>query len=238
MSGLEADVRAELEALAERHGASGPALLRLDLLLEGIVDDPRAPTTVREPHEALAAHIADSLVALELPELRGAARVADIGSGAGLPGLALAAVLEDADFWLLESQASKCAFIAALGARAGIANARVVGARAEAWPAGLGLHDLAVCRAVAAQPVVLEYAAPLLRDGGRLIDWRGARAEEQEHHARLAAEELGLALVEIRHVEPFAGARDRHLHVFEKVAPTPARFPRRAGLARKRPLGG
>ncbi len=60
---------------------------------------------------------------------------------------------------------------------------------------------------------------------------------EEEAQAARAADELGLRLLEIRHIEPFAGARDHHLHVFEKVAATPPRFPRRAGIARKRPLG-
>lgn len=235
---LPGDVPGELDALVSRYGLGSSAHERLALLLEGLIGDPRAPTSVREPREALDAHIADSLVALEVAELRDASCVADIGSGAGLPGLALAAALEGADFWLVESQASKCAFIAALGARAGIANARVVCSRAEEWEAGRELADVVVCRALAAQTVVLEYAAPLLRAGGRLLEWRGARSEDEEQRARVAAGTLGLALVEIRHVHPFDGARDRHLHVFEKIGPTPAGYPRRAGLARKRPLGG
>jgi 16S rRNA (guanine527-N7)-methyltransferase len=114
----------------------------------------------------------------------------------------------------------------------------VVCSRAEEWAEGRELADVVVCRALAAQPVVLEYAAPLLRAGGRLVEWRGVRSVDEERRARVAAATLGLSLVEIRHVEPFDGARDRHLHVFEKVGPTPAAYPRRAGIARKRPLGG
>jgi 16S rRNA (guanine527-N7)-methyltransferase len=84
---------------------------------------------------------------------------------------------------------------------------------------------------------VLEYAAPLLRLGGTLVDWRGARARGEEEGAARAAEQLGMRLGRINRVEPFDGARNRHLHEFIKVAETPARFPRRAGMARKRPLG-
>jgi 16S rRNA (guanine527-N7)-methyltransferase len=69
------------------------------------------------------------------------------------------------------------------------------------------------------------------------VDWRGARSAGEEAASSRAAAELGLELREIRFVEPFSGARDHHLHVFEKVRPTPDRFPRRAGAARKRPLG-
>jgi 16S rRNA (guanine527-N7)-methyltransferase len=147
-------------------------------------------------------------------------------------------VLEQASFWLVESQAAKCAFIASLGARASIANARVACSRAEEWSAGREMQDLVVCRALAAQPVVLEYASPLLRDGGRLVEWRGARSATEEQSAAAAAEILGLSLVAIHRVQPFPEARERHLHVFEKVGPTPPGFPRRVGLARKRPLGG
>jgi len=235
---LGPDVAEALDLLAARHGADGGARERLGRLLEGLIGDRRAPTTVRAPWAALETHIADSLIALELAEVRAAGTVADIGSGAGLPGLALAAVMDDAEFRLVESQASKCSFIAALGARAGIANARVECSRAEEWAGGRGAQDLVVCRALAAQPVVLEYAAPLLRQGGRLVDWRGARSAEEEQRAARAAGALGLAPVEIRRVQPFAAARERHLHVFEKAAPTPEGFPRRAGLARRRPLGG
>jgi 16S rRNA (guanine527-N7)-methyltransferase len=85
---------------------------------------------------------------------------------------------------------------------------------------------------------VLEYAAPLLAIGGHLVEWRGRRDPVDEDGAARAAAELGLRHVEVREVVPFAGAHSRHLHVFEKIAPTPPRFPRREGVAARRPLGG
>ena len=96
---------------------------------------------------------------------------------------------------------------------------------------------MVTARALAPQPVVLEYAAPLLRADGVLIDWRGQRAEAEERAALRAAAELGLERAEVRRVHPFAAALERHLHVFVKTTETPARFPRRVGVARKRPLG-
>ena len=137
----------------------------------------------------------------------------------------------------MESQARKCAFIERLRVAAEIENARVVCTRVEQWGEGLSRNDVAVARALAAQPVVLEYAAPLLEHGGVLVDWRGRRDSAQEAEAVCAAEQLGMGLLEIRRTEPYKDARDHHLHVFEKVAETPSRFPRRAGVARKRPLG-
>jgi 16S rRNA (guanine527-N7)-methyltransferase len=94
-----------------------------------------------------------------------------------------------------------------------------------------------VARAVAALPVLVEYAAPLLREGGVLVAWKGVRSREEEAAGARAAAEVGLEPEEALRVEPFEGARDRHLHVFRKIAPTPERFPRRAGMAVKRPLG-
>jgi 16S rRNA (guanine527-N7)-methyltransferase len=84
--------------------------------------------------------------------------------------------------------------------------------------------------------VLAEYAAPLLREGGVLVAWKGARDPGEEAAAATAADRLGLAQRAVLPVRPFEGARHRHLHVLAKVAPTPAGFPRRPGMARKRPL--
>lgn len=211
---------------------------QLAVLLALIEEDEHAPTAIRAPALAVQVHLSDSLAALELDAVRGAGRIADLGSGAGFPGLPLAVALPDAEVSLVESQRRKCAFLERVCAVAGIENAHVVRARAEEWSAGLSRNDVVVARALAAQPVVLEYAAPLLRVGGALVDWRGKRAPVQERAAVRAAALLGLRLLEIRRVTPFEAATDHHLHVFVKDGETPPRFPRRAGIARKRPLGG
>jgi 16S rRNA (guanine527-N7)-methyltransferase len=227
-----------LVTLAERHGLSPATTAKLSVLLDRLVRDERAPTAVAGPEESLDRHVADALAGLELAAVREAATAADLGSGAGIPGLVLAASLPDLEMHLVEAQQSKCAYIAALVAAMGLGNARVVCDRAESWREGLGANDLVVARALGPQPVVLEYAAPLLALGGRLVEWRGRRDADEEERAGRAAGELGMRPVEVREVAPFAGAHSRHLHVFEKVAETPARFPRRAGVASRRPLGG
>ena len=226
-----------LTALFERYRLAAGQRAQLAALLE-ILADPRAPTAVHAGVRAVEVHIADSLVALELEPVRSAGTIADLGAGAGFPGLALAVALPGSEVRLVESQARKCAFMEAAIASAGIGNARVVCARAEEWRDGEGAHDLVVVRALAAQPVALEYAAPLLRIGGTLADWRGRRSAAQEDAAERAAEELGLRRLEVRSVVPFDAALDLHMHLFVKATETPARFPRRAGMARKRPLGG
>lgn len=211
---------------------------QLDAVLSGLAEDEHAPTTVRDARLAIDVHLADSLAALELGAVRAAGTIADLGAGAGFPGLVLAVAVPEAEVSLVESQARKCAFIERLRTAAGIENARVVCTRVEEWGEGLKRNGVVVARALAAQPVVLEYAAPLLQMGGVLVDWRGRRSVDEETDALCGAEQLGMRRLEIRRTEPYEAARDHHLHVFEKVAETPTRFPRRVGVARKRPLGG
>jgi len=182
--------------------------------------------------------VADSLAALAFGAVRAAGRIADLGSGAGFPGLALAIALPAAEVSLVESQRRKCEFLERARTAAQVANARVVCGRAEDWSAGASLNDVVVARALAPQAVVLEYAAPLLRLDGTLVDWRGKRDPRAEAAADRAAAVLGLRRETVRRVAPSEGATDHHLHVFVKAETTPERFPRRAGIARKRPLGG
>lgn len=230
-------LKRELEGLGERYGLPDAAVAQLTELLDALAADPHAPTTVREPEQAVATHLADSLVALELPAVRAASAIADLGAGAGFPGLPLAIALPAARVALVESVARKCAFIQAAADAAGLGNVEIVAERAESWVAGRDSRDLVTARALAPLAVLAEYAAPLLREGGALVAWKGRRDAQEERDAVAAAAALGLAIEEIRSVHPYAGADHRHLHVLRKVAPTPERFPRRPGMARKRPLG-
>lgn len=234
---MKQPVDTALAQLARRYGLSDRQQRQLAIVLQRLAEDEQAPTTVRAPESAIDAHLADSLVALELERVRSAQTLVDIGAGAGFPGVPLAVALPDREVTLVDSQVRKCAFAERVVDQAGIRNARVLCARVEEWPEGLGAHDVVLARALAPQPVVLEYAAPLLRLGGALVDWRGVRDAEQEHTAAVAAEQLGMECEAIHRVEPFAGVRDHHLHVYVKRRETPERFPRRAGMARKRPLG-
>ena len=84
---------------------------------------------------------------------------------------------------------------------------------------------------------LVEYAAPLLREGGILVAWKGARDAAEEAAGAAAAEQVGMAVGDVLPVKPFATSENRHLHVVRKISPTPAGFPRRPGMARKRPLG-
>ena len=225
-----------IAALADAHALPDGSVERLSVLLSLLAEE-GAPTAVHDPVRIADVHIADALVALELPELAAAGRIADLGAGAGLPGLVLAVALPAAEHVLVESGARKCEFIARAIAELELDNARVVCARAEAWDDGIGTCDVVCVRALAALPVLCEYAAPLLRVGGSLVAWRGQTdaAEQADGHA--AAEVLGLEPAKVLAVEPYRGSERHTLHVYRKVSPTPPGYPRRPGIATKRPLG-
>jgi 16S rRNA (guanine527-N7)-methyltransferase len=238
MSDDEPDTGTLFAALVRRYDLDQAASGALETLWSRLCSDARAPTAIKGRLAILERHLADSLVGLDVAALAESQRIADLGSGAGLPGLALAAARPLAEVRAVESQRSKCDYIASLAADAGLPNVQVVRSRAEQWDAGVEANDAVVARALAAQPVVLEYAAPLLQIGGHLVEWRGGRDQADEAAADAAATVLGLERLEVRPVTPFATAERRHLHVFVKRAATPLRFPRRPGVAVRRPLGG
>ncbi|MEA2126226.1 MAG: rRNA (guanine527-N7)-methyltransferase [Solirubrobacteraceae bacterium] len=230
-------VAGRLAELAAEYGLDGAAVDALGRLLAHQAADEHASTTVRDAAAAVDRHVADSLSALALPSVRAARRIADLGSGAGWPGLALAAALPGTQVALVESASRRCRYLARAVEAAGLTNAEVVHARAEDWPEGVGRHDLVTARALAALPVLCEYAAPLLVTRGELVAYKGAVDDDEARTGARAAAELGLEPTGVLAVTPYPAARAATLHRFRKIAPTPARFPRRPGMALKRPLG-
>jgi 16S rRNA (guanine527-N7)-methyltransferase len=229
-------IDARLTELVARYGLPGGAQDQLAALLGLMAAEPAAITSVRDPAEGVDAHVADSLVALDLPAVRATRRAADLGSGGGFPGLALAIALPGAHVVLVESVGRKSAFLAGAARELGLGNVDVVNARAEAWPEGIGAHDLVVARAVAPLAVLVEYAAPLLELGGALVAWKGRPDPAEEADGAAAAAVLGMSAPAAHRVEPFDRASDRHLYLSSKVRVTPPRYPRRPGMARKRPI--
>jgi 16S rRNA (guanine527-N7)-methyltransferase len=208
-------------------------------VLELLETERASVSSVTDPQRAWRVHVADSLTGLEFEHLATAPRIADIGSGAGFPGLVLAVALPHAQVDLIESVGRKCAFIQRAIEAAGIANARMINARSEDLAAGEGREAYAAvtARAVGRLSTLAELASPLLEDGGVLVAWKGKRDPEEEAQLEGAAEGLAMRAEEIRHVGPFAGSEHRHLHLVRKSGPTPRNLPRRAGMAKKRPYG-
>ena len=232
---MRGTVEKRLTAVLERYlegRSSRPALITLLELLA----EPHAPTAVHAAERGVDIHVADSLAGLEVPEVLSARLIADLGAGAGLPGLVLAAALPSTRVVLIEAAARKCEFLRAAVVAMGLENAEVAWARAEEWSDGAGQCDVVTARALAAMPVLCEYAAPLLREDGVLVAWKGAIGQAEATDEEAAAEHLGLRVEPVRSVVPYPRSERRTLHVVRKVAPTPPNYPRRAGIATKRPL--
>lgn len=215
------------------------ARLALQKVLDLLAEERASVSSVTDPERAWKVHVEDSLTGLEVAELREAGRIADIGSGAGFPGLVLAVALPRAQLDLIESVTRKCEFIRRAIDVAGISNTEVIDARSEDVAAGpkRETYDVATARAVGRLSTLAELASPLLRENGVLVAWKGKRNLGEESQLDRAAEQLAMEPEQILAVGPFAGSRHRHLHVIRKVGPTPPGLPRRSGMAKKRPRG-
>lgn len=199
---------------------------RLEAWLEDLAREPGL-TAIRDALELRRVHVEDALAAAGLVT---EGPVVDVGSGGGSPGLPLAAAHPELEFSLLEATERKCAFLRVHAA--GFPNVRVINGRAEDVGRGEGRDAFAtaVARALAHPPVAVEWCLPLVRPGGTLILYTSLSVEDA---VARAAQALAGELVEVR---PVAGAEQKALAVVRKVDATPERFPRRPGVARKRPL--
>lgn len=216
----------------------GRARERLQTVLDLLAAE-RASVSSVVDERAWRVHVVDSLTGLEVPALRESRRIADIGSGAGFPGLVLAVALPDARVDLIESVGRKCEFMRGATAAAGIGNATVHNLRSEEWAAGEGreAYDAVTARAVGRLSTLAELASPLLRPGGVLVAWKGRRDPDEERQLENASEALAMELGGTFDVGDRAGSEHRHLHVVGKSGPTPENLPRRPGMAKKRPRG-
>ena len=215
----------------------------LEAVVEQVAGDRSAPSSVREREDAWRVHIADSLSGLDVASLRRARSIADVGAGAGFPGLPLAVALPNARVDLIEATARKCEFIGRAIRAAALSNARVVCRRAEEWagadpPAGgRAAYEAVTARAVGRLATLAELASPLLADSGVLVAWKGRRDDDEEAEMDRAAGRVAMEVEDVRWVGPYAGSRNRHIYVMRKTGPTPRQLPRRPGMAKKRPYG-
>jgi 16S rRNA (guanine527-N7)-methyltransferase len=211
----------------------------ISVVLELLEVERASVSSVTDPARAWRVHVADSLTGLEFEQLAAAQRIADIGSGAGFPGLVLAVALPNAQVDLIESVGRKCEFIQRAIDESGIENARVINARSEelAQADGREAYPAVTARAVGRLSILAELASPLLTDTGVLVAWKGKRDPDEEAQLANAAQELAMQPEQILHVGPYAGSDHRHLHLIRKSGSTPPDLPRRPGMAKKRPRG-
>jgi 16S rRNA (guanine527-N7)-methyltransferase len=200
-------------------------LERLAVLVERLCSTPVGVTALRDPAQAASGHVLDALAGLPAVDAAPAGPRADVGSGGGVPGLVLAIVRPGEQMHLIEATARKAAFSAELATELGL-DVVVHAERSEALAQG-ELRDAFACvvaRALAPPPVAAELCLPLCHDGGRAVLWSREPASDD---LAFAAAALGG-----RVLEPECPG----VLVLGKCAATPARFPRRPGMAAKRPL--
>ena len=198
---------------------------RLERWIDALLATPGL-TAIHDRAEAWRVHVEDCLAALELVRAF-AGPIVDVGSGGGAPGIPLAAVLPEREVTLLEASARKCAFLSEVAR--GFPNVRVVEGRAEEQ--AVDSFGVAVAKALARPAVAAEWCLPLVAPGGAAILYVGETADPGA--VARAAERLAAATPE---VHPGGGSEGRRLLVLRKLGPTPPGFPRRPGVARKRPL--
>lgn len=195
-------------------------------------------TAVRDPHEAWTRHIEDSLQGLATGLFDARAKMIDIGTGAGFPGLPLLIARPQLQVTLLEATRKKCDFLRGAAALLGLP-ATVLCERAETVGQDKryrGNFDLATARAVGSLSEVCELALPLLKEGGHAVLWRGSQAPQEVEADANAVNKLGGAVEAALPYRLPAGEATFHIVVVRKVRLTPREYPRRVGLPKQKPL--
>jgi 16S rRNA (guanine527-N7)-methyltransferase len=193
----------------------------------------------REQDRLWERHLNDALGLASIRQPRPQERWADLGSGAGLPGLPLAVAYRATSFTMIDAQRRRLDWVAATTAALGLTNVTVVHARLEDYGQGPARQsfDVATARALGPLPVVAELGLPLLRTGGQLLVPRGRPEADELEQATVACEQLGGRLDE---VIPNPSSPIDHVGfvvIMAKIAATSPRFPRRSGVPARSPLG-
>ncbi|MEW5705589.1 MAG: 16S rRNA (guanine(527)-N(7))-methyltransferase RsmG [Actinomycetota bacterium] len=196
-------------------------------------------TAITDDREIVIKHFLDSISILSKFEIHKECSTVDVGSGAGLPGIPLKIVRQDIEITLLESSLKKAEFLKHVVSLLGFTKTSVAAERAEDFGRKEENRErfcLAVSRAVADLAVLVEYALPLVRIGGRLISYKSKEAHKEVARSRNAINLLGGSIEEVTQVVvPFLNA-ERYLISVLKVSHSPQVYPRRAGIPAKRPL--
>ena len=190
-------------------------------------------TAITEPDQVAKLHLLDSLSILAVKDLKGK-RMVDVGCGAGFPGVPVKIACPEVELTLLDSLGKRMNWLETVLPTLGV-QANCVTARAEEAVANVReSYDIATSRAVARLNILLELTAPFVKVGGFVLAMKGTAAMEELEEAKKAIKTLGLKLEEVREF-PVDGTAHTVI-VLKKVAPTPAKFPRRYAKIKQAPL--
>ncbi len=215
------------------------ALERFDLLASLLIEQNKTMnlTAITEPDEIVIKHFADSLSVFCVTDIPNGAKILDLGTGAGFPGLPLLIARPDIDLTMLDGTAKKLNYINTTLERLSL-NAQTLHARAE--EAGKSRQyrenfDIVCSRAVAALNVLCEYCLPFVRVGGRFIAMKSAKAQEELELARNAINLLGGKVADIKSFKLSDGG-ERAVIIIEKISHIPPKYPRVSAQIAKKPL--
>jgi len=190
-------------------------------------------TAITDPQEVYEKHFLDS--ALIAPLIKQGATMADVGSGAGFPGVPLAILREDLKITLIEPTAKRCQFLSDLIRELKLNQVYVINDRAENLLCARETYDVVTARAVAPLSILLELCVPLVKEGGLMIAMKGQKGLEELEEAKNALKALNLTLVDAQTVAlPSAGERVNL--IFRKDQKTDAKYPRAYAQIKKKPL--
>ncbi len=191
-------------------------------------------TAITDPEEIYEKHFYDSLYPLTDPRITGT--VADVGTGAGFPGMVFAIVRKDLNVILIEPTAKRCRFLEEVIQTLKLANVTVVNQRAEEYvKTKREQADVVIARAVASLPVLAELCIPLVKTGGYFVSMKGTKGLEEYNQAGHAFQILGIDHSGIREYTLPSGD-GRTIITAEKNRLTPGKYPRNYGQIKKKPL--
>jgi 16S rRNA (guanine527-N7)-methyltransferase len=196
-------------------------------------------TAITEPHAVMVRHHLDSLSVLSVVSLQKGMRVADVGTGAGFPGIPLHITVDGLYTTLIESTGKKTDFLNHVVEALGLKHVLTINARAEDaghLPHQRGTYDIVVARAVARLPILLEYLLPLAKIDGLCLAMKGVTAREELESSTAALEALGGVAEDIHEINLPDVPEPHFLVVVRKVRQTPNNYPRKPGIPAKKPL--
>ena len=195
-------------------------------------------TAITEPEEVLYKHFYDCILFFKNVAPEKGAKIVDVGTGAGFPGMVLKIIRADLDVTLLDSLNKRLIFLNDVIEKLGLDGIKTIHSRAEDAGKNKALResfDIATARAVANLPVLLEYCTPLVKKGGIFVSMKGANVLEETEICGNAVKVLGCSKAEII-FETLPGDDKRAFVTFKKISQTPPKYPRKPGDISKQPL--